>query len=400
MRKFIDFLGLKKSIAAVLLMVVLVGLGEKIFERFLPIYLIALIGAGPFANTIIGLLNGLNNLLNALYSFPAGYISDKFGYKKALTIFNISAMIGYLVVIFIQHWLAVIIGAIFFMSWSAVSLPATMSLVSKVLPPNKRTMGVSLHSFIRRIPMALGPLIGGYFLLIFGEKKGITFAFICAFVLALVALLVQQFFIEEDKTHNKAEINPFKVLRFMCPDLKKLLISDILIRFCEQIPYAFVVVWCMKNLHQNSLNFGLLTTIEMITAMLIYIPVAYLADKSVKKPFVVITFIFFSLFPLILLFSHNFYILIFAFVIRGLKEFGEGTRKALILDLAPEDKKAAMFGLYYLIRDTIVSIAAFGGAFLWNISPEFNLLTAFTFGSIGTIYFVIYGSDLSIHKKE
>ena len=59
-----------------------------------------------------------------------------------------------------------------------------------------------------------------------------------------------------------------------------------------------------------------------------------------------------------------------AFVLRGLKEFGEPTRKALIMDLAPEDRKAAdVRRLYYLFRDVIVSLAAFGGAFLWTISP-------------------------------
>ena len=34
-----------------------------------------------------------------------------------------------------------------------------MSLIYKVLPENKRTMGVSMHSLVRRIPMALGPLV-------------------------------------------------------------------------------------------------------------------------------------------------------------------------------------------------------------------------------------------------
>ena len=90
--------------------------------------------------------------------------------------------------------------------------------------------------------------------------------------------------------------------------------------------------------------------------------------------------------------------MVIAFVIRGLKEFGEPTRKALIMDLAPEDKKAGMFGLYYLIRDVIVSIGAIGGAFLWQISPEVNFLTAFACGLIGTIYFWIYGKDLGQSK--
>jgi hypothetical protein len=61
------------------------------------------------------------------------------------------------------------------------------------------------------------------------------------------------------------------------------------------------------------------------------------------------------------------------------------------MDLAPEDARSAMFGLYYLIRDLIVSLAAFGGAFLWQASPELNLWTAFGFGVLGTVWFAVWG---------
>jgi MFS family permease len=184
----------------------------------------------------------------------------------------------------------------------------------------------------------------------------------------------------------------------MSPTLKQLLVADILVRFCEQIPYAFVVVWAVGSATTpgpvTALQFGVLRTIEMVTAILIYVPVAYFADRSQKKPFVVATFAFFTAFPLVLLFSRSFGVLALAFVLRGLKEFGEPTRKALIMDLAPEGKKAGMFGLYYLIRDTIVSLAAFGGAFLWAVRPEINLLTAFGFGLAGTVWFASRGRDL------
>ena len=114
--------------------------------------------------------------------------------------------------------------------------------------------------------------------------------------------------------------------------------------------------------------------------------------------------------------------MIAAFIIRGMKEFGEPTRKALIMDLAPEGKKASTFGAYYLFRDTIVSIAAFCGALLWNgsiqtrlleslgvrqglvdlfasfSSPATNFLTAFVFGIIGTLFFIKYGRDLKSIK--
>jgi MFS family permease len=144
-------------------------------------------------------------------------------------------------------------------------------------------------------------------------------------------------------------------------------------------------------------QFGILTAIEMVTAMLCYIPVAYFADKGSKKPFVVTTFVFFTLFPLALLASQSYAGLIVAFIIRGLKEFGEPTRKALIMDLAPEDKKAGMFGMYYLVRDVIVAFAAFGGAWLWVKSPQTNFLVAAAFGAAGTLYFALFGRDQPPH---
>jgi MFS family permease len=393
------FLGLQKSTVGMLFMVILVGMGERMAERFLPIYLIAL-GGGPI---VIGLLNGLDNLLSALYAFPGGYLSDRLGFKKALLVFNLFAMLGYTLVILIPAWPAVLVGAIFFLSWSAISLPATMGLVAKVLPTDKRTMGVSMHSLVRRIPMALGPITGGLFIGFWGEKDGVRLAFGVALVLAVVAAIMQQKLIQEDpakktggKPSHKPEKNPLRLFREMSPALKRLLVADILVRFCEQIPYAFVIVWSMKIIQSpvTAFQFGILTSIEMATAMLIYIPVAYFADRSAKKPFIVTTFVFFTLFPLSLLYARSFEILVLAFILRGLKEFGEPTRKALIMDLAPEGRKAAMFGLYYLMRDIIVSLAAFGGAFLWLISPQVNFLTAFAFGVIGTISFALTGTDL------
>ncbi len=395
-RRVIAFLGLRKSIAALLVMVVLVGMGERMAERFLPVYLLALGGT----TLSVGLLNGMDNLFSALYAFPGGYLSDRLGHKRALLLFNLLAMFGYAIVIAFPVWYAVIVGAVFFLSWSAISLPATMSLIASVLPTKKRTMGVSLHSLVRRIPMALGPVVGGVLIGAFGTRNGVRWAFVAAFVLGFVALVLQQLLIEDAKGGQKRAQGILALRRQMSPDLRNLLVSDILVRFCEQIPYAFVVIWCLNNVGISAVQFGLLTSIEMVTAMLIYIPVAYLADRSSKKPFVFITFLNFTAFPLFLLFARSFPLLVVAFIIRGLKEFGEPTRKALIMDLAPEDRKAGMFGLYYLIRDVIVSVAAFGGALLWNISPATNFLAATGFGLAGALYFALFGRDLGRQGSE
>ncbi len=404
---------MKFQIAAFLLMVALLGLGERLAERFLPLYLIAL-GGGTFA---IGLLNGMNNLLAALYSFPGGWLSDKIGYKRALAVFNLVSVAGYLIVVFLPYWPMVILGSMLFLSWTALSLPASMDLISGVMPEKHRTLGVTMHSLVRRFPMALGPVAGGFLIGIYGLESGIRIAFAAASVLALMSLVFQERFIDSPPKKSKAPAGIRESIGLLKGDLRELLISDILIRFCEQIPYAFVVVWCVKMNGISELQFGTLTAIEMTVAVLIYLPVAYFADKCGKKPFVVVTFCFFTLFPLLLLFSHSYEMLLLTFILRGLKEFGEPTRKALILDLAPGDSKASAFGAYYLVRDVFVSIAAFGGALLWDpapllaffrmtglefmnflpqyiCSPETNLISAFIAGLLGTLYMALYGKSV------
>jgi len=394
-RRLADFFGINASIAAMIIMVVFIGMGEKMTERFLPIYLIALGGS----NFAVGFLNVLTNLLNALYSFPGGWLSDKIGHKKALIVFTVIALCGYALVIIFPVWQAVLVGAIFFISWTAISLPAIMSLVAKTVPKDKRTMGVTVHSFVRRIPMAIGPILGGLLIGSFGMVKGIRIAFALAFILGVISIFVQWFLMEEPPPKTDIEKSVKQSLRKnFSPALRNLLISDILIRFSEQIPYAFVVVWVVNNLGFTAFHFGILTMIEMVTAMLIYIPVAYLADRTAKKPFVILTFIFFAAFPLVLSFSNSFHLLVFAFIIRGLKEFGEPTRKALIMDLAPEDAKAWTFGTYYLMRDVVVGLAALSSAYLWNISPQTNFIVAFICGLLGTAWFTLFGKDLKISK--
>jgi len=203
-------------------MVVLVGMGERMAERFLPIYLLAL-GGGALA---IGLLQAMDNLLSALYSFPGGYLADRIGTKRSLLVFNLVAMAGFALVILIPAWQAVLAGAVLFISWSAISLPATMSLMYKVLPQNKRTMGVSMHSLVRRIPMALGPLMGGLFIGAWGERDGVRLAFGAALVMAVAALLLQQRMIRDDAPEETSsanvgdltpEKNPLKLMRRMNP---------------------------------------------------------------------------------------------------------------------------------------------------------------------------------------
>lgn len=384
--KLLRFLAINRSTGAALVMVVLMGIGEKMSERFLPVYLVAL-GGSVWS---VGVLNGMDNLLSALYSLPGGMISQRFGPKRALLGFSLWAVVGYLMVIWLGTWWGVLLGAIFFIAWTAVTLPAMMDLIGSSVPKSKRVMGVSMHSLVRRIPMALGPMVGGYLISTKGNVDGIRVALLVAALSGLVSVVFLWRMVPDVRESNGKSLGIRQSLRLVRGDLKNLLISDILIRFAEQIPYPFVVLWAMSR-GVSAFQFGVLTAIEMVVALLVYIPVAAMADRYGKKPFVLITFCFFTAFPLMLPFCRGFWPFAAAFVVRGLKEFGEPTRKALIMDLAPEGAKGAAFGSYYLMRDVVVSVAAFISPALFAASPQLNFLVAGSFGLLGILWFTLKG---------
>src|SRR5207249_9402319 len=134
---------------------------------------------------------------------------------------------------------------------------------------------------------------------------------------------------------------------------RRLLVSDILIRFCERIPFAWVVIFAMDYIGMSAKQVGVLTTVEMLAAALCIIPASHYADRYGREPFVIVTFIMFTLFPISLLISHgfpshSFALLAVAFAIRGFNEFGDTSRKALIIGYSESERRGQLVGTYYL----------------------------------------------------
>ena len=390
--KISRFLALRRNTSLLLIMLLLAGTGERLWLGFAPKYLETL-GASVL---IIGLFDALQTFLGAVYAYPGGWLTDHWGQRRSLLLFSCLSLAGYLLVLFWHHWLALVLGSFLFLAWSALSLPATFTVIATSLSADRHTMGVGVQSMVRRVPMMLGPLIGGWLITRYGWTEGMKLALLGCIVLSAATGLFQWFMTEPEP--SRAPVAPgekppglgrgfWRVVQSFTPALRELLVSDILIRFCERIPYAWVILWAMDHAGVNAQQWGWLVSIEMLTAMLCYIPVAHLADKYGRRPFVLITFIFFTLFPVTLLWADNFAWLALAFAVRGLKEFGEPARKALIIGQAPAETRARTYGAYYLIRDCTVTTGSFVGVWLWKLGPRANFLGAALFGALGTLWF-------------
>jgi MFS family permease len=381
-----DFLGLKRNLVVLLVAIFVIGAGEELWMRFVPKYLQA-VGATVF---VIGFYDALRTLLGAIYAYPGGVLVDVWGHRRAFLAFNLISIAGYALVLFIPHWGAVIAGMFLFLSWTCFSLPATFSLVGATLAASRHSMGVGIQSVIKRLPIMIAPIFGGMLIDRFGIIGGVRIALLVSIFLSAITILVQRQLREEPKQEAAANERWgfWRSLHAFNAPMRRLLLSDILIRFCERIPYAWVVIFAMDYIGVTAKQIGILTAVEMLAAILCIIPAAHFADRHRREPFVLATFIMFTLFPISLLVSRSFPALVIAFMIRGFKEFGDTSRKALIIGYCEPQRRGQMVGSYYLVRDLIVSVGAIVGAFLWKLGPGLNFLGAAALGAAGTIFYV------------
>jgi len=377
-----DFLGLRRNIVAVAGAMFLMGLGEELWKRFLPKYLAAL-GAPVLA---IGLYGTIRDLLDGLYQYPGGWIADRYGARRALSLFVALAGAGYAIYLVAPTWHFIFVGVFFVMAWSSMASPTLFAVVGESLPKGRRAMGFTVQAIVRRVPIVIAPTLGGVAIEAFGVRNGIRIGLLITLVLTAITLMVAAS-VRVPETATPDAIRIRGVWDSLPSTFRRLLFSDVFIRTCEGLVDVFIVLYVTNILGISTAQFGVLVGVQTVTSIAVYIPAARIADSIGRKPFVVATFLAFSLFPIAIVSSHTFTGLVGAFIVGGLREIGEPSRKALIVDLAQPHLRARSVGLYYLIRSCTIAPAGFVGGLLWRVSPPIPFYVAGAFGVIGTLLF-------------
>ena len=379
----VEFFGLTPEIVAVSTSMFLLGCGENLWRRFLPKYLQSF--GAPI--TAIGLFGTVEDFLDGVYQYPGGWVADRYGRRVALTLFISFAALGYLVFLALPTWQVAFVGLALIMAWTSMASPTLFAVVGDALPKDKRTMGFTVQSILRRVPIVIAPTLGGLAVAGFGIRDGVRLGLVISIVMAALTIIVVSR-IRIPVVGDETPITVVHVFRSFPNALRWLLASDIFIRTCEGLVDVFLVLYAINIIGIGAPSFGALIATQAATTILVQIPAARLSQRTGKKPFVTATFIAFALFPLAIAFSRDFATLVVAFVIGGLREVGEPARKALIIDFAAPALRARVVGLYYLARSLAIAPAAFIGGLLWNVNPALPFYIAAVIGMVGVGVFL------------
>lgn len=388
-----DFFGLHRNVVAVSLTSFLFQIGEELWQQFRSLYL-RVLGADE---RIIGNFGTVKDALDGLYQYPGGWVADHVGRRPALLLFSGLAVVGYGIYLVAPSWPLMFVGLPFVMAWASLANPSIFATIGDALPKDRRAIGFTVQSILRRVPSIIAPPIGGAmidaFTLRYGSRPlgtlyGVRAGLCITIVFALFALWMQRRLYVELRADPAKISNARSLFRAMHPSLKALLLCDIFIRTAEGMSDVFLILYASDVIGISGAGYGGMIAVAKATSILVYIPVAKKSDRLGRKPFALMTFIFFALFPLTVAIARTWTMLLVAFLINGLREIGEPPRKAMIVDLADPAARGRTVGLYYLIRSMAIAPAATIGGYLYaTVSPQAPFYLACAVGSIGALLF-------------
>lgn len=405
-----DWFGLNRATLAVLSVIGFLGLSEELWSNFLALHLrdqAAATDAARATHTAVlyvGLIACGKNLLEGFAYIIGGRVAHRLGARTALAVSAVPMVIGFAIMLLTRQPWAIAVGALLMTNWEPLSVPATFDIVGSEVRKERRTIAFAVQSIQKRLPKVIGPAIGGVALGAVGYWLNLTLAMACVGVAVLLQLALTRRMVAKP---DPAPVPLGQILRTMPADLKRLLGAEIFIRWGDWFARDFAVLYVVTMLVERwgwteraaIETSGFLLAVMATTALATYIPMAKWIDRSASpKPFIGLTFLLFSLFPIALVLLPRvsaelglpvMAALVTTFVINGLRELGEPARKALIASGFDKNIRARAIGLYWGIRAFAFCPAPVVAALLWTrIGPDLTFLIGGSIGLAGTAWFM------------
>lgn len=396
---------LPRNVFALSLVSLLNDTSSEIIYPILPVFLTIALGTSPFA---IGLIEGLAESIASLLKLFSGYWSDKIRRRKPMVFW------GYALTAFTRPFLA------FTTTWPQVlavraidrigkgirSAPRDALIATKILP-EQRGIAFGMNRAADNLGAVIGPLIS-YILIVTIASSPDKLSvddyrkiFLLASIPTFVALLFIVFFVKEQRS---AEVNK-KIhvklsLREFDPNFKRFLVSISLFTLSNSTD-AFLLLKA-QELGVKSSMLPILWMLLHIAKVISSLIGGDFSDKIGRKKIILSGWILYSLVYSGFAFANSEWQIWLLFFIYGFYfGFTEGTERAFVADLIPEEKRGTAFGLYALAFSITVFPASVIFGAIWNFAGP---TSAFLFGStlslLAAILFLTVKSPSSAYTPK
>ena len=221
------------------------------------------------------------NLFQGVCYLGGGQVTAWLGDRGSLIFFGLLTITGYAIFLLIEHPWATVLGCLMILGWESLSMPVTFTTVGATLAEHERGMAFAIQSIQKRLPKIIGPgcigaamwYLGGFYDKDEARLVAMPYLVGTALVLGLMSLAVQWRWMPH-RPAPKIEGNYWDIARRFPPSLRRLLLADILTRWCDWLVRQLVVVYLATERALSDPEIAGLIILQQVIALTTYCPSA------------------------------------------------------------------------------------------------------------------------------
>ena len=375
----------------------LTDISSEMVYPLIPLFLTS-IGAGPAA---LGLIEGIAESLASLLKVFSGYIADRIGKKKALTIAGYSfSATGKVMLALASGWGTVLAARSADRFGKGIRTAPRDALIAGSASKEKRGRAFGLHRGMDTAGAVIG--VGAAYLLVAGGSRDYARVFLLSVIPALAGVAFLFWLREPARTAAANPVRPVLAWRILPENLRRFL-AVALVFSLGNSSNAFLLLRASGTGHAPG-DVLLYYLVYNISYMLLSYPAGRLSDRLGRKPVLVggytvyaCVYVGFALFDPAQ--SPALAWILFALygVYSGLTD---GIEKALVADLAPQEIRGTAIGVHAMITGIGLFPASLVAGLLWSAwGPAAPFLLGGALGLVaacGIALFVRSGTSSSL----
>ena len=344
-------------------------ISSEMVYPLLPFFLVSSLGAGP---AVLGLIEGVAESLASLLKVVAGYISDRVGRRKPLTILGYAgSAAGKLLLYMAGSWGVVFAARVVDRFGKGVRTAPRDALISESSLPGARGQAFGLHRAMDSAGAAIGVLLA--FMLISAAPGDFSHVFFWSLLPAALGIILL-FFVRESRLqgHRPATLPSFR-WHVLPAKLRAFLIISLVFSLGNS-SNTFLLLRA-GALHFDPAQILLLYLVYNISYAFFSYPAGRVSDILGRRMVLVAGYVLFA----VVYFGFAFFVdpdrawITWAlFLMYGIySAFTEGVEKALVSDLAPVEMRATAIGLHAMLVGIGLLPASLIAGELWaQIGPQ------------------------------
>lgn len=349
----------------------------------LPLYLRNL-GA---SDEQVGVAYLIFDLALCLFQFPAGFLADRIGRKKIITIPTFIIPFFYVAAGLATSWQMVVVMVALANLLTGAQIPALLSLIAESVEDRDRGLAFGIFSMATSASFALGPGVGS---LMSETTGGIRTLLLASAAITLPCAFLRLLFLRDVAKHKEHQVNLVEIFKSFNPDLILCLFSIIFFTFMVNITLygPFTTLYAKDVMNFDKPRIQLMFMVGGLSAIFTNIISGKITQKLGSRKALILGCLFHTFLYIPWMLSENFFqacgIYLLSYMFLQLSFIGHDT---IISDLTELRTRSSIIGIFGMIPGILGAFAPqIGSQLMVMFHPSAPFIAAIAFAVLTSIY--------------